>query len=65
MLVSPYLLRIINYELICSQSEAVEDIDEDEDLVLKSRDKQAILIHEDHTKHVQHVVLLEELYNQV
>ena len=63
MLVSPYLLRIINYELICSQSEAVEDIDEGEDLVLESRDKQAILIHEDHPKHVQHVVLLEELHN--
>lgn len=60
---SPYLLRIINYELICSQSEAAEDIDEGEDLVLKSRDKQAILIHEDHPKHVQHVVLLEELHN--
>ena len=62
---SPYLLRIINYKLICSQSEAVEDIDESEYLVLEGRDKEAILIHEDHPKHVQHIVLLEELHNQV
>ena len=57
--VSPYLLGVINYELIWRQSEAVEDIDEVEDLVLKIGDKEAILIHEDHTEHVQHVVLLE------
>jgi hypothetical protein len=45
---SPYLLSIINYELISSQSEAADHIDKCEDLVLESRDEQAILIHEDH-----------------
>jgi hypothetical protein len=43
-----YLLSIINYELIGSQSEAADHIDECEDLVLECRDKQAILVHEDH-----------------